>query len=141
MKRINVNFIDAITDLSLYFLDTSVGIGQVKISIAKMLEDNGYIENTIWFTVGGNRMTRKMGIACKLDIDKKNTRYVAAYLKYFQDKWKEQFPEIGERADILGTLYNIGHNLTTPRATPESTLFGDFVQKNYDHVKNILGLE
>lgn len=42
----NVNVLDSLTDVPAYFADTSIGIGQVKVSTAKMLEDNGYIQKT-----------------------------------------------------------------------------------------------
>jgi hypothetical protein len=142
-QRLNVNLRDALTDLPLYFLDTSIGIGQVKVSTAKMLEDNGLIERTESFSSADIDFTvnipREQMIAYKLSDDKKNIRYAAAYLKHHQDRWRNKFPEIGGRPDILGTLYNLGDR--PPTATPESVPFGDYVQENYEHVKNILGVE
>lgn len=40
--------------------------------------------------------------------DKTNIMYVAAYLRYIQDIWKNKYPQISGKSDILGTLYNIG---------------------------------
>ena len=40
---LNVNVVDTLTDNMFYWADTSVGIGQVKVSTAKLLEDKGYI--------------------------------------------------------------------------------------------------
>lgn len=42
----NVNIVDSVTDVPAYLADTSIGIGQVKVSTAKMLEDSGYIQKT-----------------------------------------------------------------------------------------------
>ncbi len=42
----NVNSLDKWTDMPAYFADTSIGIGQVKVSTARMLEDEGYIQKT-----------------------------------------------------------------------------------------------
>jgi hypothetical protein len=140
-QRLNVNIIDTLTDVLLYFLDTSVGLGQVKVSTAKMLEDGGLIEKTESFSSieFGMNIPRENMIAYRLTDDKQNIRYAAAFLKLFQDQWKEVFPEIGSRADILGTLYNLGYR--QPNATPEASPFGDYVLEHYDHVKLILGIE
>ena len=41
----NMNFLDVLTDGigGFYGIDTSIGIGQVKVSTAKLLEDKGYM--------------------------------------------------------------------------------------------------
>ena len=50
----NVNFLDTFDVAAgvIYNIDTSIGIGQVKISTAKLIEDKGYIETSkesYWF--------------------------------------------------------------------------------------------
>lgn len=89
-------------------LDMSVGLGQVRISTAKFVEDEGYVEKAkktdagwdiplIGFVTGTETMVREK----RLEDNESNTIYVAAYIKYFINEWTDDFPEIGERPDIL----------------------------------------
>ena len=141
-QRLNFNWIDSITDIILYFFDTSVGIGQVRISTAKMLEDYGYISKSLpyynvytpWVYI-----SREKIILGKLLNDKSNIRYVAAYLKYFQDRWVEEYPTISIDVGVLATLYNQGEK-NPPHKNPKPNEFGYFAQKKYFHVKQIIGL-
>ena len=131
----NVNWVDDLTDVSGYFLDTSIGIGQVKVSTAKMLEDSGYIAKTtfkrtevmlwdsasVWDAPGIGEViadNREQAIAFRLNSESENVNYVAAYLKYFQDRWKEAYPEIDGRTAILATLFNQGEK-RPPHSSPE----------------------
>ena len=59
--------------------------------------------------------SRKQAIADKLCNDYHNVRYIAAYLKYHQDTWRNVY-DISGRIDILTTLFNIGYK--TPNANP-----------------------
>ena len=43
-QRLNVNWVDDATDAFAHIFDTSIGIAQVKVSTAVMLEDKGYIK-------------------------------------------------------------------------------------------------
>jgi len=139
----NVDWIDTLTDRSLYFLDTSIGIGQVKVSTARMLEDIGYVSVTRPYKIYANRITisREEAIADKLMDNEKNIFYVAAYLKYWQDKWADVYPEIAGRSAILGTLYNLGDRANAPNPNPNSNPFGDIVKKNYHCMQELLGLD
>lgn len=85
---------------------------------------------------------RRAGVAMKLQNDKTNIRYAAAYLSYIQDLWKSEYPEIDGRTAILATLYNIGENggKRGINSTPQSTPFGDFAKENYYYMKHLLGL-
>lgn len=56
-----------------------------------------------------------------------------------EDTWKKDFPEISKRPDILGTLYNQGHDFSTPHANPGSNEFGEFVKDNYKTMEELLG--
>ncbi|MBB6217232.1 hypothetical protein HNQ80_003351 [Anaerosolibacter carboniphilus] len=67
--------------------------------------------------------------------------YVAAYIKYFQDTWQDELPSIANRPDILGTLYNIGHEITKPNSNPKPNSFGEHVKNNYDTMGDLLGLD
>lgn len=84
-------------------------------------------------------VSREEAIADKLTDDKTNIRYVAAYLAYWQDRWKEVFPEIDKRTDVLATLYNQGE-VRQPHSNPMSNPFGDYAKENYARVLKLLGL-
>lgn len=155
----NVDIIDALTDVPAYFLDTSIGIGQVKVSTARMLEDEGYIAKTeylamsiamndiliIWSTPGYSKGTaiarnREEAIAKRLTVESENVNYVAAYLKYFQDRWKDVYPEIDGRTAILATLFN-QDEVRPPHANPVPSPFGEDAKKEYDYMRQLLGLD
>jgi hypothetical protein len=134
-------------------MDASVGVSQVRISTAKNLEDMGYIESTgekITYSttyIMGQKVTKKNvvsreeGIYNKLSNNQMNIRYAAAELKYRQDMWKDEYPIIDGKTDILATLYNLGDNAKKPNANPESNPFGNFAKENYYHMRDLLGLD
>lgn len=68
-----------------------------------------------------------------------NIIYVAAYLKYMQDVWKKDYPQIASKPAILGTLYNIGSTKT--HGNPKSNEFGRYVKKFQKKIKRWLGLK
>ena len=61
-----------------------------------------------------NQRAETAARAKRLDNDYENIMYVAAYLSQFVDQWKEEFPEISVRPDILGTLFNLGYRTPNP---------------------------
>ena len=137
----NYDWIDVCTDWVAFYgvIDMSVGLGQVRVSTAKFLEEQGYVPETsaeeggwnipfIGFVHGTETMAREK----RLEDNSWNIMYVAAYIKYFEDTWIDVFPEISSRPDILGTLYNIGHEKTSPNSNPGSNKFGDDVEYFYD---------
>lgn len=156
----NVNVLDYITDVPAYFADTSIGIGQVKVSTAKMLEDAGYIEKTtyshsyqdwhaqsyitkdVWYApaYGYVEGSREKAIAYRLTNESENVNYVAAYLRYFQDRWKPYYPEIDGRTAILATLFNQGE-IRSPHGNPQANPFGEQAKKEYHYMKDLLGLD
>ena len=140
-QRLNVDWKDDLTDRPLYFFDTSVGISQVRISTAKMLEDAGYMPKTESYKIYANRIvvSREEAIADKLMDNKTNVRYAAAYLAYWQDKWKDVYPEINKRTEILATLYNQGE-VNPPHANPKPSPFGEYAKSVYNHLRGLLGL-
>lgn len=74
--------------------------------------------------------------------DKTNIMYVAAYLRYIQDIWKNKYPQISGKSDILGTLYNIGeYGKNGVNSNPQSNDFGKTVKKNYGKMQGLLGLK
>ena len=127
-QALNVNWVDTLTDW-VYILDTSIGIGQVKMSTAGMLEVNSYITPPCV-----DLQERYL----RLTQPAHNTKYVAAYLQYLIDEWKTAFPSIASRPDILGTLYNNG--VGTPHANPAPNPFGSFVELHYPDMTALLGL-
>ena len=153
---LNVDWFDSLTDISMFWLDTSIGIGQVKVSTAKMLEDNGYIAPTTfdhseaylldivyYYNAPGVGLlvadSREEAIAHRLANENENVNYVAAYLKYWQDRWKEAYPEIDGRTAILATLFNQGE-LRPPHGNPQPNSFGEQAKKEYYYMRDLLGL-
>ena len=154
----NYNWVDRVTDVPLFFIDTSIGIGQVKVSTAKLLEDKGYISKTyfvrfmcvvaaghfpkevkVWYAPGYGEVigSRERAIAQRLTVNLQNIYYVAAYLSYMQDAWINTY-DISNRPDILGTLFNLGER--TPNTSPKANDFGNEVEKQHAHMLELLGL-
>lgn len=144
--RLNVNFIDQADGFVACYgiADTSVGLGQVLVSTAKMLEDKGYISKTTrsyasWKIRNETYYgTMQMARTRRLQIPRENTKYVAAYLRYWINIWKPTYSKIAKRPDILGTLYNSGVNARKPNKNPEPTPFGIFVKNNYGYMERLL---
>ncbi len=155
----NVNILDPLTDVPFYWADTSIGIGQVKVSTAKMLEDEGYIAKTEYHSmeVYGNRIvarwktpgheggviyagSREEAIAHRLTTESENINYVAAYLRYYQDRWKDAYPEIDGRTAVLATLYNQGEQWP-PHGNPKPNDFGKQAKSEYYYMRQLLGLD
>lgn len=140
----NVNWIDHVTDRGwATALDTSIGIGQVKLSTARNLEDNGYLPKTegVSYVYMNYKITRDEKIVEKLSDPETNVLYVAAELKYRQDLWKDQYPMIDGDSAILGTLYNLGDYSKKPNASPKPSPFGSEVKKNYHQMRTLLEME
>lgn len=156
----NGNILDTLTDVPAYFADTSIGIGQVKVSTARLLEDEGYIQKTIfshtydewhgnnfvkrevWYApaygyVVGNR---NKAIAYRLTVESENVNYVAAYLAYWQDRWKEKCPGIDGSTAALATLFNQGER-RPPHPNPVPNQFGVDAKKEYYYMRQLLGLD
>ena len=156
----NVNFIDTITDVPGYIFDTSIGVGQVKVSTALLVEEAGYIQKTslsysyeewhansyvmrdVWYApcYGEVQETREKAIAYRLTVDGENINYVAAYLKYFQDRWHNEYPNIDGDTAILATLFNQGEKYS-PHSDPKPNIFGKKAKKVYYDMKKLLNLD
>jgi hypothetical protein len=137
---LNYDWKDVITDYLCYFLDTSIGFGQVKVSTAKFLEDAGYMPATeAYFNPDCPDLyiSRNLNIAAKLLDDTENIRYVAAYLAYWQDTWSSVI-DISQRTDILATLYNLGTNAKSPNHNPSPNAFGEFAAAQYALMEELL---
>lgn len=134
---LNYDWKDQLFDFALWRLNTSIGLGQVRVETAKMLEDAGYIEKTVGEFSLFYWNPRKQKIAAKLLKDSENIRYVAAYLRYWIDVWGDTY-DISGKAEILATLYNLGKNANAPNTSPRANSFGEFAQSKYEHVKTLL---
>lgn len=138
----NVSFVDTLTDYvgGLLHVNTSIGIGQVRVNTAGELEkiypeldpgsDDSLLTNDVFVRVE------------RLKDPYTNARYVAAKLRFSQVRWQEKGFDIHDRPGILGTLYNIEdiRNPIEPNPHPEMNEFGKGVQENYARVKTLLGL-
>ncbi|MBI4599696.1 DUF1402 family protein, partial [Candidatus Uhrbacteria bacterium] len=138
----NVDFIDHLTDYigGLLHLNTSIGIGQVRVITAQELEK---IYPQLGEGVDSLEGIQKTFITVeRLKDPWTNIRYVAAKLRFSIARWARDGYDIESRHDILGTLYNIEdiRDAKEPHDSPKSNEFGIGVQRNYDKVKKLLGL-
>ena len=87
----NYDIKDKLTDwIAFYGIDTSVGLGQIRLSTAKYIEDCGYIAQTS-ATEGGWEIpfigivhgTETMAREKRLENDEWNIAYVAAYIRCY----------------------------------------------------------
>jgi len=142
---LNVDTLDSLTDVFAgnRGVDTSIGVSQVKLSTAKRMEDLGYMPQIKSSADGSLASFLKADINTKrvkaLQDPETNIKYAAAYLKYFQDRWKEVYPEIDGRTAILATLFNQDEK-KSPHRTPQPNDFGRFARNNYFHINRLLGI-
>lgn len=153
----NVDKIEPLIDTGLGMLgiDTSIGIAQVKISTAKLMEQKGYVK-PIEFA-GMNMLTGELQwkipgvpgfisgteqevMAIRLSDKKDSIMYAAAYLKYIQDSWKGEYSRIDGDTAIAATLYNKGFKEDDPHGDPGPNDFGRYARANYYYVESLLGL-
>ena len=126
----NYNLIDDITDVSLFFMDTSVGLAQVKISTAKLLMERGYVQTY------GNGSLQNLRIAKMLKSDNVyNIQCAAAYLSYLESYWDTAY-DVSADPTIWGTLYNMGP--LTPHGNPKPNWFGEKVGGYYWYMERLL---
>lgn len=138
----NVNFIDTLSDYigGLLYVNTSIGIGQVRVKTAESLEKI-YSELKISCEESSLIDCNMLRVEC-LKIPLLNIRYVATKIKFSQDRWERAGFDIKNKPEILGTLYNIEdiNNPVEPRNNPEPNEFGEGVKKNFNKVKELLDL-
>jgi hypothetical protein len=139
----NVNFIDTLTDYvgGLLHINTSIGIGQVRIKTAALLE-NKFPELNPLIRLKDPFADSNIVRVERLKDPLTNLRYVAAKIKFDIDRWNAAGYSINDKVDILGTLYNIEEidHPVVPHPSPEPNNFGVGTQNNYDRVKKLLGL-
>jgi len=142
----NYNLVDVWTDwLAISgLIDMSVGVGQVRVSTVKYLEEQGYVPaisfkklnvsfSGFLIAESSENVARYL---CLLN-DSTNVFYVAAYIKCLEDIWSEDYPEIPSTPNILGSLYNLGHEEES-HENPEPSPFGTEVDYVYDLIKEVL---
>ncbi len=132
----NYDWVDICTDWigSTGIIDMSVGLGQVRHSTAKYLEDTGYIPkiNSVKIHTYHIYSNNESSIRHeRLEDNSWNIRYVAAYIKALTDLWTSEYPEISSDPAILGSLYNLGHN-KSPHDNPKANWFGTEVSYVYN---------
>ena len=124
--------------------DISLGLGRMRISIAKTIEDSGYMPVTHFADWRGNKYVenREYGIALKLLDLQTNVKYVAAYLSLIIDSWKNKYPSIQSNHLVLATLYNNGVNKIVGdecEDNPKNKLFGKFASQIRQNLNQLLG--
>lgn len=138
----NVNFVDTLTDYigGIYHLNTSVGVGQVRVNTAKSLENIYYalksdIDESIFIDTNVIRVHRLLEASI-------NIRFVTAKIAFSQERWEKAGISIKDKSDILGTLYNIEDidKPVEPHSDAQANDFGLGVKNNYSKVKDLLGL-
>ncbi|MDL2281327.1 hypothetical protein LJC10_05695 [Selenomonadales bacterium OttesenSCG-928-I06] len=145
---LNVDWKDHLTDVPGGYagFNTSIGVSQVQVETAKLLEEKGYMPKIIrvddgltYLETGSIYDTETMMRVNSLRDPKTNIRYAAAYLKNFQDNWASEYPVIAGDSAVLTTLFNQGQ-LNPPHPNPTPNDFGRFAAKYYSHVCGLLGL-
>jgi len=124
-------------------VNTSIGLGQVRIETSKKVIYRGYgvhsegikfIRNGIDVT---DRLSEDERVLYILSNPEMNAEIVAGYLQYHIDRWKGVYPEIVEDIGVLSTLYNLPEK--PPHAKPQpSPSFGEKVEKNFEYIKSLL---
>lgn len=138
--------VDAVSDRPLgnLGLNPSIGLGQVRVSTLTMLMAKGYLPSLDSYSFNAmgvdltGFLTNDQKYTSLLSNDQYNATAVAAYLQYLIDTWKGEYPNIANDPAILGTLYNLGHEKTTPNSAPKPNDFGKDVAKSEGHVKSLL---
>ena len=156
----NVTITEDLEDMVQSFLgmDCSVGLGQVRVSTAKKVEDKGHMPKTYDseslnyafknpFTGKSvyslDTYSRDEEIYYKLKDPETNINYAAAYLAMIQNMWREKYPVISGDTAILATLYNIGESGGDRgiNDSPTTNDFGNFAKDNYPYMQYLLGME
>lgn len=138
----NVNFIDTLTDYigGIFHLNTSIGIGQVRVKTAKDLEK--YYLKLDYNRSSSLFVNDNFARVERLKDPLNNIRYVAAKINFNQERWKKAGFDLSDSPDILGTLYNIEDIVrpVKPHSKPRPNKFGRGVKINYQKVKKLLNL-
>ena len=123
-------------------ISTSLGVAQVRMDTARNMEQAGLMPVPAPSVVHdhsgfGHFYSQRLGRIQVLQNPRTNIMYAAAYLRYQTNRWKNDFPQISHRPDILATVYN---RKNYPHENPGSNPFGRFVAANYNRMSELLGL-
>lgn len=110
-------------------MNTSVGIGQVRIDTARGLIKEGYVKN-----LPPGIENDQWKLTAFLNNPGINTQFVAAMAQSIIDRWKGVYPEIKNDIPMIATNYSGWY---TPRKNPQNNPFGDFVHKHMDTIQRI----
>ncbi len=138
-RTLNYNWEDDALDeiLADAGLNSSIGFCQVKMKTAYWIEKQ-ISDSTSTFYPGKNyeNILNLSGspkeIILKLENDSLNILYAAAYIKIMQNRWKNEGFPIGNKPQIIGTLYSTGlfhpnGEERKPNKNPKSNKFGNKV--------------
>lgn len=141
-QAMNVDFTDALTDYigGLVGVNTSIGIGQVRVKTAEALERVYPQLHPV--AAGKEVVATNLTRVEFLKNPVMNIRYVAAKIAFEQERWSEAGFDMRNRPEILGTLYNIGsvEEPIEPHSIPDANDFGKSVFENYNTIKRWLEL-
>jgi hypothetical protein len=138
----NFNFIDVLADDigGILHLNTSIGVGQVRVNTAEALEN---LYDKLKLPVEKSLFKDLTPVRAELLKDPEaNIRYVAAKINFNQNRWAKAGYNISNKPEIIGTLYNLEDidNPISPHQNPEANEFGKGVKQNFYKVKTLLGL-
>lgn len=123
-------------------LNTSVGLGQVKVSTAEWIEHQMCDSASLYFL--GDSIRKKFpfsfsraDLVDRLAIPKWNCYYVAGYLAMILKRWSEAGVPLHHRVVIAATLYSAGveksgREIRKPHSNPISNNFGRLADAFYE---------
>ena len=108
--------------------DISIGLTQIKPVTAQTASQ------PVAFSGRTSLGAGKADVVAALWNDGDNLRACALILALYQMQWDAGAPEsqIGDRPDIVATLFQIGFERSHPKSNPQSNAFGRQVQAAYD---------
>lgn len=142
-RFLNVNWMESELDLLLARsgYNSSMGLGQIKIRTAKWIElqcedsTSAYYSGASFGRGFRPSSTREELIGRLLDPNW-NTWYVAAYLRMICKRWDEAGFPIGDKPDIVASLYSLGTHRPNgaeriPHGSPVQNQFGRVAEQFY----------
>jgi len=123
-----------------YRIDFSIGAGQIKLSTAQRVDYLvARMENRECFSIQQVQQT--------IQTDLGSIQYAAAILYEAKITYQEHGIDIGERPEILATVYNIGVQKEQIKkhkkhgTQPKANAFGRFVLQNEDKITRLITME
>ena len=140
-RQLNYDWSDDALDIILAKTghNSSIGFCQVKLKTAYWIEVQLNDSSSVYWP--GKEYANILSVSqspkeliTKLQSDSLNIMYAAAYIMIIQSRWNKSGYSIGDRADILGTLYSTGlfnpdGTERLPRSAPEANMFGRKVKE------------